>query len=77
MPTQITKTISKTKDLDPSTDLVRPVVKPTTPQTTVSSEQTQRTDHLPETYDQKDKIKSNRELPKATQMGMFKLQPKH
>ena len=66
----------KTEDLDLSTHPVRPVVKLTIPQRNITLEQTQRTDRLPGTDDRKDKIKAYRETPKATQMGMFKLQPR-
>ena len=58
-----------------STHLLRPVGKPTTPQKKTTLEQTRQTDRLPGTDDRKDKIKSNREMPKATQMDMSKLQP--
>ena len=51
-------------------------VKLTIPQRNVTLEQIQRTDRLPGTDDWKDKIKPNREMPKATQMAMSKLQPK-
>ena len=68
--------IKKTEDLDLSTHPVRPVVKLSIPQINVTLEQTQRTDCFPGADDPKDKTKSNREMPKATQMGTFKLQPK-
>ena len=66
----------KTEGLDLSAHSMRPVVKPTTPQKNVTLERTQRTNHLPGTDDRKDKTKSNREILKATQMRMFKLQHK-
>ena len=59
-----------------STHPVRPVVKLTVPPKNVILEETQRTDRLPRTDDWKEKTKSNREMSEATQMGMFKLQPK-
>ena len=65
-----------TEELDLSTNTVRPVVQLTIPQRNVIFEQTQRTDRLSGTDDRKDKIKSNREMPKATRMEMFKLRPK-
>ena len=55
---------------------VTPVVELTTPQRIVTLEQMQRTDRLPGIDDRKDKTKSSREMLKATQMGMSKLQPK-
>ena len=76
IPTQTLHLIKKTEDLDLSTNLVRPVVKLTIPLRNVTLEKTQRTDRLPETKDRKNKSKPNRELPKATQMAMFRLQPK-
>ena len=76
IPTRAKQIIKKTEDLDLSSHLVRSVVKLTTPQRNVTLEHTQRTNHLPGRDDRKDKTKSNREMPKATQMAMFKLQPK-
>ena len=55
---------------------VRCVVNPTAPHGKVTLEQTQRTDRLHRTDDRKDKIKSNREMPTAAQMGTFKKHPK-
>ena len=75
-PTQKIQTIKNTEDLDLSTHPERLVVKPTIPQTNVILEQIQQTDRLPGIDDGKDKTKSSRERLKATQMGMFKLQPK-
>ena len=66
----------KTDDLDLSTHPVRPVVKLTIPQRNFILEQTQRTNRLREIDDRKDKAKSNKEMVKATQMGMSKLQHK-
>ena len=74
-----TRTLQKfkeTEELDPSTHPVRPVVELTTQQRKVTLEHTQRTDALPGIGARKDKTKSNRELLKATQMGMSKLHPK-
>ena len=76
MPTQTEQIVKKTKNPDLSTHPVRPVVKLTIPQKFATLEQTQRTDRNPRTVDRKDKIKSNREIPKATQIAVFKLQPK-
>ena len=76
IPTQTIQIFKKTEDQNLSTHPVRPVVKLTTPQRNVTLEQTQGTDHLPGIDDWKDKTKSNREVPEATQMEMFKLQPK-
>ena len=66
----------KTEDLDLSSHPMRPVVDLTTPQRNVTLEQTQRTGRLPGIDDRKDRTKSNREMRKATQMGMSELQPK-
>ena len=68
--------IKKTENLDPCSHPVRPVVERTTPQRNATLEQTQRTDRLSGIDVRKDKIKSSREMHKATQMGMSKLQPK-
>ena len=76
IPMQAKQIIKKTEDLDLSTLPVRPVVEITTPQSNVTLEQMQRTDRLPGTDDRKDKIKPHREIPKATQMAVSKLQPK-
>ena len=76
IPTQTKQIIKKTENLDLSTHPVRPVVKPTIPQRYYTTEQTQRTDRVPGTDNRKDRIKSNKEMPKRTQIGMFKLQPK-
>ena len=73
IPMQTLQRIKKTEVLDLSIHPVRPVEKLTIPQRNVTLEQTQRTDCLSGSDDQKDKIKSNREMPKATQRGMFKL----
>ena len=75
-PTQTIQLIRKTEDLDLSSHPVRPVVKLTTPQRNVTLEPTQPRDRLPGIDNQKDKTKSNREMLKASQMGMFKLQAK-
>ena len=75
-PTQTKNLTNKTEKVDLSTHLVRPVVKLTIPQRNVTLEQTQRTDCLPGTDDRKDETKFDREMPKATQIGMVKLQPK-
>ena len=76
IPTQAIQVFKKTEDLDLCTHPVRRAVRLTNPQKNVTLEQMQRTDRLPGTDDRKDKIKSNEEVPKATQMGIFKLQPK-
>ena len=68
--------IKKTQHLDLSTHPLRPVLKLTTPQRNDTLEQTQRTDHLPEIVDRKDKTRSNREMLKATRTEISKLQPK-
>ena len=47
-----------------------------TTQRNVTLEQTQRIDSLPGTDDRKDRIRSHKKMSRATQMGMFKLQPK-
>ena len=62
--------------MDLSTHPVRPVVKLNNPERNVTSEQTQPTDRPPGTDERKDRMKSNKEMPKTTQMGMFRLQPK-
>ena len=79
LPTITTQTIQlnkKTEDLDLFPHPVRPLLKLTIRQKIVALEQTQRTDRLPETDGRRDKIRSVKEMPKAIQMGMFKLQPK-
>ena len=76
IPTQTIQIIKKTEDLDLSTHPVRPLVKLTTPQRNVTLEQTQLTDRLLGIDGRKDKNNSNREMHKATQMGISKLQPK-
>ena len=73
VPTQTIRIIKKTEDLELFTNPVRTVVKLTIQQRSVTLEQMQRTDRLPGRGDRKDRIKSNKEKPKATQMGMFKL----
>ena len=75
-PTQTIQIIKKTEELDLSTHPVRPVVKLTTPRRNITSERMQQTDRLLGTNDRKDKIKSKKEMPKATQMGLSKVQPK-
>ena len=77
IPKQTIQTVKETDGLDLSTHPVRSVVNLTTPQRNATLEQTQQTDRLPGTDDRKDKTKSNREMLKATQMGMSKLQPKY
>ena len=66
----------KEEDLDVSTHPMRPVVELTTPQRNITLQQTQQTDRLPGIDGRKDNAKSNREMFKANQMGMSKLQPK-
>ena len=66
----------KTENLDLSTHPMRPVVKLTLPQRNVILEQTQLIDRLPGTDGRMDRIRSNKEMPKTIEMGMFKLQPK-
>ena len=68
--------IMETEDPGLSSQPVRPVVELTTPQRNVTLEQTQQIDRLPGLDDRKDKNKSSREMLKATQRGMSKLQPK-
>ena len=76
IPTRTIQIITEAEDLDMSSHPVRHVVELTTPQKNFTLEQTQRTYRLPGTDDGKDKTQSNREVLKATQMGMSKLQPK-
>ena len=76
IPKRTIQIFKETEDLDLSFHPVRPVVELTTPQRNVTLEQTQQTDRLPGIDHRKDKTKSNRELRKATQMGISKLQPK-
>ena len=76
IPAQTIRIIKKTEDLDLCTQPLRPVIELTTPQRNVTLEQMQQTDRHPGIDDRKDKTNSNRELLKATQMGMSKLQPK-
>ena len=66
------------KDRRPRSDYhpVTPVVKGTIPPRNVTLERRLRTDRRPGTDDRNDKTKPNRDTPKASQMGMFKLQPK-
>ena len=68
--------IKETEDLDLSSHSVRPVVELTIPQRNATLEQTQQTDRNPGIDDRKDKNKPSREMLKATQMAMSKLQPK-
>ena len=74
--TETIQIIKKIENPDLSTHFVRPVVKLTIQQRNATLEQTQRTECFPGTDDRKNKIKSNREMPKATQMEMFQLQLK-
>ena len=76
IPTRTIQLIKKTEDLDLSTHPVRPVVELITPRRNVTLEQSQRTDRLPGVDGQKHKTKSNREMLKATQMGISKVQPR-
>ena len=76
IPTRTIQIIRETGDPDLSTYPVRPVVELATPQRNVTLEQTQRTGRLPGIDDRKDKNNPNREMLKAYQMGMSKLQPK-
>ena len=68
--------IKEKEDLDLFFHPVRHVVESTTPQRSVTLEQTQQRDHLPGIGDRRDKTKSSREMHKTTQMEMSKLQPK-
>ena len=77
LPKQTIQIIKETEDLDLSSHPVRHVVELTTLQTNAILEQMQQIDHLPGIDDQKDKTKSSKEMHKATQMGMSKLQPKY
>ena len=76
IPKQTIQIIKETEDLDLSSHPVRPVVELTTPQRNVTLEQTQQADRLAGIDDRKDKTMSSREMLKAIQMGMSKLQPK-
>ena len=76
IPKRTIQIIKEIEDLDLSSHPVRPVVELTTPQRNATLEQTQQTDRLPGIDDRKDKTKPNREILKATQMVMSKLQPK-
>ena len=73
IPTRTIQIFREVEDLDLSTHPVTPAVELTNPQRNVTLEQTQQTDRLPGIDDRKDKTKSNREMVKATQMGMSKL----
>ena len=73
IPTRTIGMIKETEDPDMSSQLLRPVVELTTPQRNVTLEQMQLTDRLLEIDSRKDKTKSDREMLKATQMGMSKL----
>ena len=64
IPKRTIQIIKETEDLD--------LVELTTPQRNATLEQTQQTDRLHGIDDRKDKTKSNREMLKATQTGMFK-----
>ena len=70
IPMQTIQIIRETEDLDLSSHPVRPVLELTTPQRNDTLEQTQQTDRLPGMDNRKDKTKSNREICKATQMGV-------
>ena len=74
--TQTKQIIKETEDLDLSTHLVTHVVELITPQRNVTLERTQRADHFPAIDDRKDKANLNREMLKATHMGIFRLPPK-
>ena len=74
--TRTKQIINETEDLDLSSHPVRTVVELTTPQRDVTLEQMQLTDLLLGIDGRKNKTKSNREMLKATQMGISKLQPK-
>ena len=76
IPTQTIQKIRETEDLDMSNHPVRPVVELTTPKKIVTLEQAQRADRFPGMDDRKDKTNPNREMFKATEMGMSKLQPR-
>ena len=76
IPTRTKQIIKETEDLDLSIHPVRPVVEVAIPQRIVILEQTQRTDRLTGIDDREEKTNPNREMLKATQMGMSKLQPK-
>ena len=73
---QTMQTFKRTEDLDLSTNPVRPVVKLTIPQRNVTLEQTQQKYRLSGTDGRKDKTKPKGEMPKASWMGIPKLQPK-
>ena len=75
-PTRTIQIIKETEDLDLSFYPVRLVVELTTPQRNVILEQMQLTGRLFGLDSRKDKTKSNREMLKATQMGMSKLRPR-
>ena len=68
IPTRAKQIIGETKDLGLSTHPVRAVVELIIPQRNYTLQQTQRTDRLPETDDEKDKTKPNREMLKASQI---------
>ena len=76
IPKRTIQIFRETEDLQLSSHTVRPVVELSTPQRNVTLEQTQQTDRLPGIDERKDKTKSNREMRKATQMGMSMLQAK-
>ena len=76
IPTKTAQIIKKTENLDLSTHRVRPVVKLTIPQNKAILEQIELIDRLPGTDGRKDRLMSNKEIPKTIQMGMFKLQHK-
>ena len=76
IPTRTIQIIKETEDLDLSSHPVRLVEELTTPQRNVTLEQTQLMDRLLKIDGREDKTKSNKEMLKATQMGMSKLQPK-
>ena len=75
IPKQTIQIIKETEDLDLCSHAVRPVDL-TTPQRNATLEQTQQTDRLPGIGDRTDKTKSSKQMHKATQMGISKLQPK-
>ena len=76
IPKRTVQIIKETEDRDLSSHPVKLVVELTTPQRNATLEQTQQTDRLHGTDDRKDKTKLNREMPRATQTVMSKLQPK-
>ena len=75
-PTQSLQTIKKTENQDLSTHPVRPVLKLTIPQRSVTLEPTQLMNRLPATDARKERIRSNKKCPKQFSCECLSCSPK-